>query len=189
MAYTDLATMKAQLDFTDSGQDTILAVYVVAAGERCDKFTGRVYGDNPGEGFESHTRAGQVHQLAAVSRVVLREWPVISVTTITLDGVAQVAGTDYRIDLRIGVITFIDSAGYEARVSGVLLITFVAGFAAAPSEVEMCCLRLGSYWFNRKATEGLGSQLIGDLQESFRRPEESVILNDTIGHYRLCSVG
>lgn len=189
MPYVDLVTLKSGLDLSNTNDhDAVLELYRQASAERCDHYTGRVYGE-VGEGFEQHTRTAQVHQLEAVSGLVLREWPVISVTTITLDDVAQVEDTDYRIDLRIGVITFIDSASYETRVSGVLKITFEAGFTPAPADLSLCCMRLSAYWFSRKATEGMGSQLIGDLQESYRRPEELVILNDTIGHYRLHPVG
>ena len=189
MAYTDLATMKAQFDITDSGQDTIIAVYVAAASARCDSYTGRIYGDDIGEGFEQHARTNDIFELDDVSKLNLIEWPVISIASISLDDEALVSGTDYRINLRTGVITFQDSSNYQQRVSGVLKVTHDVGFETIPGDVELGCLRLGAYWFNRKATEGLGSQLIGDLQESFRRPEEVAILHDTIGQYQLHSVG
>lgn len=189
MSYVNLDTLKSGLGMTHTNDhDVVLELYRQASAERCDHYTGRVYGDDPGTGFEEHTLSGQVYELDYVSRVILREWPVVSISSITLAGSALVENSDYRIDLRTGVVIFTDSAGHESRVSGVLIVTFVAGFSVVPADVSLCCLRLSSYWFSRKDTEGMGSQLIGDLQESYRRPEEQLILQDTIGGYRIFTV-
>lgn len=187
MAYITGLELKDYLDITGTAHDSVLQQMVDSASERIDRFTGRVFG-KIGSGFLTHSNLGETHFVDRSEIQLLDEWPVQSISSIKIDGDSLTEGTDFVVDKNLGILTFLSTAqGIKTphRFLGWLEVDYIAGFEVVPQEVPLTAFRLGSYWFSRKGAEGLGAQLIGDLQETFRSPEETRILEESVGHLAL----
>jgi len=188
MAYVTRVELRNYIGLTGSQYDSVLDTIADSASVACDVFTGRTKGAL-GSGFLTHSNASERHFLENKQHVILEEWPVQSVSTMTLRGTAQAVDTDYYLRYEEGIATFFDASGYPYRESGPLVVSYVAGFNELPFDVETTCLRVAAYWFARKSTEGLGAQLLSDIQETFRIPEVKRILEEGLSGYVLNAVG
>lgn len=184
MAYITRTNLRSYIGITGSNYDSILDTFVDAASEACDTFTGRV-NSTLGAGFLTHSISNERHWVTNSSRVILKEWPVVSISSITLRGTAVTENNDFFLRKDTGVITFFDGSNRKKVEDGPVFVSYVAGYASVPNAVKQSCLRLGSYWFSRRQGEGMGAQLIGDIQETFRLPESRKILEEDLIDYKL----
>lgn len=185
MPYVTRDNLRNYLGITGSEHDEVLDSLIEAASEACDMYTGRING-SLGAGFLTHSVLNEREWLNEQSSYNLDEWPVQSISSISLRGDALTENTDYILKDNTGQIFFIGSDDeYRTYETGPLKITYVAGFEAAPHRVKLACLRLGSYWFSRKSAEGVGAQLIGDMQETFRVPEVKRILDEELEGFQV----
>lgn len=185
MAYISRTELRTYIGLTGTNHDTVLDNFTEAASEACDIFTGRTKG-NLGSGFLTHSIVSERHWLRDEARVVLEEWPVVSLSSATLRGDAIVEDTDFFLRDQEGIMTFYTGDGYKKQESGPVVISYVAGFSQVPDRVKTACMRLGSYWFARKqATEGVGAFLMGDFQQTWRSPEVQDILEEELIRFRL----
>jgi hypothetical protein len=188
MAYVTRVELRNYIGLTGSQYDSTLDTLADAASAACDVFTGRTKGTN-GYGFLTHSNTSEIYFLDNKKHIVLEEWPVVSVSAMTLRGTAQIVDTDYYLKYDSGIVTFFDASGYPYKESGPLVVTYIAGFEELPADVELTCLRVAAYWFARKSTEGVGAQLLSDIQETFRIPEVKRILEEGLSGYTLNAVG
>ena len=188
MAYVTRTELRTYLGITSSVHDTVLDSYANAASEACDMFTGRING-SLGSGFLTHSIVSERHWITDEAHIVLGEWPVVSITSATLRGDSIVQDSDYFLRTDAGIMTFFVGSESKSRETGSVAISYVAGYESVPESVKNCCCRLASYWFARRQGEGMGAQLIADIQETFRLPESAEILQEEIGRYRLNAFG
>lgn len=182
MAYISTSVLAAYMEVDETTHLDILTEMVASASETVDEFTRRTFSSVRGSGFLTHTNINEKQWLVWTPVFTLREWPVVSVTSLTLNGDSLEAGVDYVLDAGSGICRFIDGSGYPDFKQGTITATYVAGYATVPAIVKQACYRLCSFWFARKGLEGVGAVLISDLQETFRIPEAQRILNDTLNH-------
>lgn len=166
MAYASLSEMKAHLRITGTTWDEFITQLLPPLSEMCDDITGRTYG-TLGSGFETHGLTVRYQLTNLRPGVVLPEWPLQSVVGITLDG-AALASNQYRVDSRTGYIQFTTSDGYPVDRSGKFDITVIAGYPVVPSTVALAVMRALSYIKQRADEEGLGAELLGPQQTTWR---------------------
>lgn len=188
MAYVTRVELRNFIGLTGSTYDSTLDTLADAASVACDTFTGRTKG-TLGRGFFTHSNTSEHYFLDSKKHVVLEEWPVQSVSSMTLRGVTQTVNDDYFLRSREGVVSFYDASGYTYPESGPMVVSYIAGFEELPYDVELTCLRVAAYWFARKSAEGLGAQLLSDIQETYRIPEVKRILEEGLSGYKLDAVG
>jgi hypothetical protein len=151
---------------TGSTWDEFITQLLPSLFEMCDDVTGRTYG-TLGAGFETHGLTTRFQFTNLRPGVILPEWPIQSVIGITLGGVA-LTSNQYRVDSRTGYIQFTTTDGYPADQSGKLEITVVAGYPTVPSAVALAVMRSLSYIKQRADEEGLGAELLGPQQTTWR---------------------
>jgi hypothetical protein len=187
MAYITKGELKTYLGLTGSNFDLTLERLAEASAEACDVHTGRTSG-TLGAGFLTHSIVSEKHILDNEPRVLFGEWPVQSVTSATLRGVAITENTDYYLRGQEGILTFIDGSDHPKDELGPVFLNYVAGFNSVPNRVRLACLRISAYWFVRAESEGMGAQLIGDLQETYRIPEVERILDEELRAFKLDTI-
>jgi hypothetical protein len=166
VSYATLAEAKTHLRITGLTWDEFITQLLPPLSELCDDTTGRTYG-GLGAGFETHGLTVRFQLTSPRPGVILPEWPIQSMVGITLEGVA-LASNQYRVDSRTGYVQFLTSAGYPVDRSGKLDITVVAGYPVVPSGVALAVLRSLSYIKQRADEEGLGAELLGPQQTTWR---------------------
>jgi hypothetical protein len=188
MAYVTRVELRNHIGLTGSQYDSVLDTLADAASVACDTFTGRTKGAR-GYGFLTHSNVSEHYFLEQKKHVVLEEWPVQSISSMTLRGVTQTLDSDYFLRDKEGIVAFYDASGYIYPESGPMVVSYIAGFNELPYDVELTCLRVAAYWFARKGAEGLGAQLLSDIQETYRIPEVKRILEEGLSGYVLDAVG
>jgi hypothetical protein len=74
--------------------------------------------------------------------ISLPVWPAISITSVTLDG-TPMAAADYELEGVIGVLNFVNGT-----VTGRASVTYKAGYATIPADLNMVCLNIGASIYN-----------------------------------------
>jgi len=87
---TTLAAVKLEAGITDTSKDTLLEALINDASAAI-----RVYLDRE---ITRTTHTAELYAVNANQYLYLKEYPVQSITSVTLGGVAQTAGTDYWLD-------------------------------------------------------------------------------------------
>lgn len=165
-SYVSLSEAKAHLRITGTTYDEHITLLLPALSEMCDDLTGRTFGVL-GSGFETHGLTMR-YQLTNPKRgIMLPEWPIQSVVGITYASSA-LASTRYRVDNRTGYIQFTDATGNPTDLTGNVDVTVVAGYPSVPRAVALAVLRAMSYIKQRADEEGMGSELLGPQQTTWR---------------------
>ena len=99
--------------------------------------------------------------VVGISNYFLRSYPVIELTSITVDDSSLTEDDDYYLDYRTGKITFV------TRVTGELYVRYRSGFPQIPEPVRLACKKLVSTFYNFRAKEGYARRQIVSYVESF----------------------
>lgn len=147
---TTVARVKQELGITGTTYDTLL-------GHKIDEATSDI---------EAHiertlaraTLSQQFWGEGTGEYLVLDRTPVVSITSVTVDGVA-VNTSEFRLDAEAGILYRLDSSGYPSFWSwcGTVVVVFVAGYAMPsetardlPPALEAAAIELvNSYWQSR----------------------------------------
>lgn len=148
-ALTTLATLKAELGVTGSSQDTRLSGLIRQVSDAIETFCDRRF-----------QRRTLTHIVLQPNRTIyLTAWPVVSIASITDNGVAWTSD-DYTLDADEGIIKrtlygvgYGSPCGYDFWSS--LSITYTGGYilpgeegADLPGDLERACLDLASRYFH-----------------------------------------
>lgn len=145
MSLVTLANYKAYLKIGDTSQDTNLTVLQSAVEKRIKNFLNR--------DLESATYTDEYYTGKGTNKMVLRQYPITSVTTIKrYDGISGssevwttlVALTDYDrlvLDTEACYIN-LDNGQFESGVDNNYKITYVAGYSSIPDDIQMACKEL-----------------------------------------------
>ncbi|WP_257164681.1 phage head-tail connector protein [Bradyrhizobium sp. SRS-191] len=153
---TDLVTLdvvKQELDITDTSGDTVLTRYVKSASKAALQYCNR-------RTFAIETLKDDIRPdrdpvprvLSGLSDVLqLSMWPVKSIASLTEDGTALVAGTDYLLDAAVGQLIRLNAAGDRSTWNiKPKLAQYDAGFDAVPDDVADAVIRMvTSRWLNK----------------------------------------
>lgn len=110
--------------------------------------------------------------------ILTAEMPINSVAELNVDGTraflaaTQIAAADFVIKSKPGVIELLRGGDFEtgavfSRGQQNIKVTYNAGYAAIPQDVEMACLIHVAYLYNRSGLDGHTSISLGGLAKSF----------------------
>lgn len=180
---TTLDRVKQELSITDNGSDAILTAKI---SEASSDILARIW-PRPRETV-TETFYPEPGQSVSRAQLMLSRWPLVSVTSVTLDDSAVVS---YRIDAEAGMLLYLADDGYRScwTFSKSAEIVYVGGFSmpgevaqpTLPPALEAACVELvSSYWFSRgrdslvrqETVDGAGSTTywIGAVGESGSLP-------------------
>lgn len=132
-----------------------------------------------GHPIKSHS-VTEYHDGDGTTKLMLRDFPVISITSISIDtdldrdftdSDEQVLSTNYYVDNDNGIIEFVDDEGsgpivFETGVKNIKIV-YTAGYATIPADlVHAGCMHV-SWLFQRSATEGLTTASMGGKAEVY----------------------
>ena len=190
MAILTLAEYKEWAGITGTGDDARLQTLIDYAHVAMRRYCGRSLTD----GFESATRT-ETYEVNA-SELVLKEWPITSITSITPILSDNTAGdalpsTMYHVDLATGVVSlnggqngrfFIDPDSETQTTSdwswqpnfGRCTIVYVSAAPADDIEMALCRMVDGLYAAVRTPA-GLASQSLGNWSVSYAGPDQAAM--------------
>lgn len=151
---TTLQRVKLELDIDTTEYDPILTAKIDEASAAIATYLGFP--------LARETISEAFYGVGSASRLLLNRWPVVAITSATVDGTA--AATQWSLDGRIGALYWLDASGYASHwISDKLLtVVYTAGYilpgqtvtpATAPllpKDIEGACIDLlTSYWLAR----------------------------------------
>lgn len=142
---TTLATVKAELGITTTTEDTNLATWISQASNACASYCNRVFGlETVTETFRNKFQYPfSDNNRRNVSIVMLTRTPVVSIVSITEDGIALVQDTDYQLDPEEGILYRLDSDSLTNWYFKKLVVNYTGGYALVgtlPHNIERACI-------------------------------------------------
>lgn len=187
MALTDLAAVKRYLgDELDSSSDEELTRLIGAASSWFESATGLT--------FAQVTYTGEKQngpQFRSKTSILPKNIPVISVTSVAVDGVTIPAQTTAGGDGWALVDDVIYLVGYSVP-PGVanVVITYVAGYATVPADVQQAVIEIVAWWFRGKEHTGLFSKsTAGGGSTQFSTAGTPPSVDPVVESYRRASIG
>lgn len=181
---TTIALVKAMLGITGATEDTILARLVSAASSRIERAAGRT--------LTQATYTAEAIDSIGDFAVKLSQYPIVSITSVAELGTTLTA-SDYTTD---------DGAGLLWRMSGsspipwavgrrAIAVTYVAGYANVPKDVEDAATQQAAYeWRKSKAGGdrlGVTGQILGPGSSNYTVGEWAPGVDAVVASYRrLC---
>ena len=141
---TTLTNVKAELSITSSADDETLQRYITSASKAIANFCDRVFQVETVKDEFWPVREDHSFQVSGgIETIQLSRWPVVSVATITENSVDLTDGTDFRVNPKNGSLLRLNGVKYPVRWrSWPIAITYDAGYAPIPSDVEDAAIRL-----------------------------------------------
>lgn len=181
MSYSTVEEVRAYIGITGDTYDDFLSDAIDYCSGLADELSGRDWGDVlPGSGFNTHSVTEYLYLDESEYAVQLREWPVQSVQAVLIGG-DTISASLYRLEGRTGKIRFLDTAGYPYPRGPQVQVNYVGGYEDVPWSLLMFVRRGVSYLFNRRDAEGLGADLVGETQTTFRPNELRQLYDETMG--------
>lgn len=189
---TDLASVKTELGITSSTYDAELEDLIRAASKAIETFCRRP--------LARATVTDERHRAIGGVELYLKRRPVVSVTSITLDGTTVEADNFALADADSGLVYFYTPLVVQApRRRGVVQdyalryaepdykATYVGGWVTRqqatdavgtrdlPYDIERACIRLVSYFWGTKGAVGeIAAEKIGDASVSYANSSSSL---------------
>jgi uncharacterized phiE125 gp8 family phage protein len=159
MALASLTKLKEYLEISGSAHDTRLTDLLDRATKAIKNFTKREL-EAPGSDYTHYFDGDGVGRA-----VVLREYPVVSVTSVHDDtgrafgSDTLIASSDYYIHTDEGIIELASGDVFAKGVVNVQ-VKYKAGYAAGsiPQDLEMACIYLAAHWFEERKNIALASR-------------------------------
>ena len=120
--------------------------------------------------------------------VVVREFPVVSVSGITVDGVAldeTLGGVkQWVVDYQTGEVTRLDGVRFPSAPIPVV-VSYKAGYLSVPEDLRMAVRKIAVMEYSRRAKEGVLAETIGNYRIVFNRDEfsEAGMINKVLARY------
>ena len=156
MALATSAEVKAFLDISGSGSDTLLGAILEGVDQRIKRYIGR--------DVESATYSAELHDATGTDDALrLKHWPIISVSAVSIEGTA-LASAEYQIDKPAGVLyrrNATDSTSTAVWDEGRRNIsaTYTAGYATVPADLREATITQSAYAWRQSRP---GGNRIGD---------------------------
>ena len=196
-----LAELKAYLSITVSTYDTFLTNLISLAIGRLEGVAGRSLGlatytnevlEVEGSSFNAEDFVGlKINQ--PVVAVKLKNYPVATLTSVTLDGDALTSGEDFYLRADEGILLFYsDISSYGDK----LLATYTAGYSdsTAPDGLKWILYEMCKIMFQNGATPTKGgreveSKRIGEYSVSYKSEDVGSFMNsaevqEIVGKYK-----
>lgn len=127
----DLATLKAELQLTDSGKDALLLRWITQASAAAARFCNRVFTVETVQDqvFPPRAHFPAASVIGGVMPLQLSRWPVTQSPTVTENGVSLVENTDFIVKYDVGQLLRLDANGWPRRWPALAtIVQFAAGF-------------------------------------------------------------
>ncbi|MFC4768738.1 head-tail connector protein [Effusibacillus consociatus] len=143
-ALTDLASTKSYLDIdtTDTSKDSIIEFLINAASEAIEKYCRRK--------MKQATYTDEEYDGTGSQNLYLKQYPISSITSIKIDDVV-VAATEYKTRKESGIVVRMNAMWDKGILN--LKVTYQAGYAAIPSDVELACKHLVKFYFKTEIAD------------------------------------
>jgi hypothetical protein len=143
---TLLDLLKKQMDIceNDSSQDEMLSLWLQIAGEACENYVNNVLALK--EVTEQHA--------GTFSPVSLKYYPVVSLTTITVDGEDVTADYELFEGTGIDYATVSRTSCTNAEAFKQMTLTYQAGFEPLPTDVGFAIVKTGQSYSNETGGTG-----------------------------------
>jgi uncharacterized phiE125 gp8 family phage protein len=161
-----LVEQKAWMKITNTTEDALITALIVAATEKAELYTNRVFVTRTFTGYLSGLACSQYE---AGLYLELRRAPLGSITTVKVtedDSLETVSSDDYNVK-ETGAfprIVFEEINESPDRVPYPYQVEFVAGYGAAaavPGAIKTAIMEAVSYWFYNRGDCGSGNELPG----------------------------
>ena len=141
----EAADLKAYLGKDTGASDALIDLLVEGVSARIETFIGHPIGETQHTG-ERFTGNGED------AYVVLRNGPIISVDSVTLNGIALLS-TEYRFDDRLLIRT--STSGVDvAWGSGQYVVGYWAGYSDIPADLRLACMTQCAYEYKKSGGRG-----------------------------------
>lgn len=140
----DFSLAKAVLGITTNDGDIALAFAITMASAAIEQFCNRnIVVDSFVEEFWPPREPLSYQLPGGIAPLQLLGWPVVAVTSVSVQSTALVDGADYRLDARNGEVLRLDGLGYPASWAPFpISVSYTAGFAEIPSDIQDATIRL-----------------------------------------------
>ena len=150
-----LADMKTKLGISDTSQDTFLTEQITLISDTIEAFCRRKFGQ------ANYTQTWYEQDMKnKTNTLITYMFPIISVTSVTIDDTTVLAPTDYRLHKPTGTFTPTDSCLTWADK---LVMVYSAGYATIPSIIQEVVYSLVTERYNKK-TAGIDLNFGSDIQ-------------------------
>lgn len=182
-AWTSLANVKEHLDI--DGSDTTYDAFLTSLVNRSYK----VLEAYIGHAIKSATYT-EDYDGDSTNSLLLKNYPIISITSIYDDvdrnftASTLIPAADYVLDKEEGMVRLFQNT--SAFKSGILnvRITYVAGYATIPADVEMAGIAHVAWMYRRANTEGTTAQTLGGKSEQYEMSFLPEYLKQMLRPYR-----
>jgi hypothetical protein len=168
---TTLDVIKDELGITDNASNAKLQRYLTSASSAIAQFCNRVF---PAETLQEQfwaTRDRWPRLIrGGIPNIQLSRWPVVSVTSVTENGVAMVEATDFKTDKVNGQLIRIDADGFPRPWPAFpIVVVYVGGYSTIPADVVDAAIRMVRQRWLSKDRDPLVKQrsIPGVLEEAF----------------------
>lgn len=155
---TSLANVKAYLSIGDSTRDGILNLLIPAASRAIEKACDRT--------FNEATYADDRYSGNWQRTLQLRNYPVITFTGIWDDSARVFASSslidsvNYSVDNETGQVE-LDGLIFSKGVRNIK-VSYTAGYTTIPADLELIAIKLVSFLYNKRFSDGASSESIGE---------------------------
>ena len=165
-ALVTLDDVKSFLGITGSGSDALLTMLINMVTEHIETRCGRRFADT--------TYTEEEYSGIGVKTLLLDEFPITSTETFKLekngasdntDDWEEIDADEYWVDADTGIIT--KTTSFNRGVKN-WRATFSAGYDTIPYDLQWLAMSLISETFNRRNTQGVESEKLGDRTVKFQ---------------------
>lgn len=149
VSLVSLAEFKAHLNLDDTAEDEEIRYYLEAATGVVERHVGQVVArrsvtETHRLGWQSHPRRG----------LVLRQGPVMSLTTISTNGGTVLDPAGYVVDTVTGEVR--STAGGTTGLFGDVTVTYVAGYTATPPRMILAAQIIAEHLWQTQRVQSMG---------------------------------
>jgi len=198
-ALTDLTTAKEYLGITGASKDDLIRRLINASTDYIENYCKRR--------FISTTHTNEMYDGNETNEIQTINYPIISITSLAYRDSLDYSGTgdwttvnasDYYYEANTGRVYIVGSklsfdtgiagSGFQAGFRNWRL-TYVAGYATIPYDLEEACLQLIGYFYKSAKAKGVKSEQLGEYKiEWFQAGATSFIketgIDDILDAYR-----
>jgi hypothetical protein len=167
---TNLNSAKDWMGLTASGDDALLSRLITAVSAGILSWLNRTLAS----AAYTETRNG-----TGTKRLVLTNYPVSAVASVTVDGVA-VPSYNYVFD-QYGVQL---ASGTFSPGSGNVVVAYTAGYAEVPADIEQACIELVQLKYKRRLNPDVNSKTQGGETITFTSSEMPQSVKDALSQYK-----
>jgi hypothetical protein len=158
MELTTLSNVKSFLGKDDSTDDVFLSSLILSMTAYIESATNRT--------FDGTKEIVEIHDGQGYSNLVLRQYPVIEVTSVEYNNGMQanpnwvvIDPINYVVDPRLGTILGMFPSFHQN-----IRVTYKAGFTQAPFDLSLLATQLVAKEFEMRHAQGKASEKMGEAQ-------------------------